>query len=61
MDVACFGEFDEGRAGHEAFDTEGGEGDEVIFVILVYVEEGVAALFDVDGVGERGFGGVVAL
>lgn len=40
---------------------EGGEGDEVGFVVGGYGEEGVADLFDLDGAGEGGFLGVVAL
>ena len=40
---------------------EGGEGDEVGFVVGGYGEEGVPDLFDVDCAGEGGFLGVVAL
>jgi len=41
--------------------VQGGEGDEVGFVVLLECEEGVAELFDVNAAGERGFLGVVAL
>ena len=40
---------------------QGGEGDEVVFVVGVDVEEGVADLFHVDGAREGGLLGVVAL
>lgn len=59
-------EFDVGGAGYEGFDVEGREGDEVGFgdgggIWGGKGEEGVADLFNVDGAGEGGFLGVVAL
>lgn len=39
---------------------QGGQSDEVVFVIGVEVEDGVADLLDVDGAAERGLLGVVA-
>lgn len=47
-DVGAAVEFDEGFAVDETFDVEGGEGDEVGFVVGGYGEEGMSDLFDVD-------------
>ena len=56
-----FVELDEGRAIDQTLDVEGWERDEVVFVIGIEVEDGMADLLDVDGPGEGGFLGVVAL
>ena len=60
-DVCALLELDVWRAGDEAFDVESGEGDEVVLVELVNVEDGVTNLLDVDGSTERGLLGVVSL
>ena len=60
-DVAAFVQFDEGGAGDQAFDVEGWERDEVVFVVVVDVQDGVADLADVDCCAEGGFLRVVAL
>lgn len=60
-DVGAIVELDEGLAVDEAFDVEGGEGDEVGFVVRGEGVDGVADLFDVNRAGDRGFLGVVAL
>jgi len=44
LDVGDAIELDEGRAGYEAFDVEGWKGDEVVFVVLVDVEDCVSDL-----------------
>jgi hypothetical protein len=44
LDVGGAVELDVGGAGYEAFDVEGGEGDEVVFVVLVDVQDCVADL-----------------
>ena len=59
--VGAVVELDEGFAIYETFDVEGGEGDEVGFVIGSYGEEGVADLFDVDCAREGGFLSIVTL
>ena len=58
--MCAFAEFDGGGTGEETFDVEGREGEEVGFIEFGKVEEGVAGLGDVDGVGEGGFGRGVA-
>ena len=47
-DVGTAVEFDERFAVDETFDVEGGERDEVGFIIGGYSEEGMPDLFDVD-------------
>jgi hypothetical protein len=49
------------RAGDETLDVKSGEGDEVVFVVLVDVENGVTNLLDVDSSTERGLLSVVTL
>lgn len=64
--MSVFFELDVWRAAYQGFDMEGREGDEVGFRFVGGVrgcerEEGMADLFDVDGTGEGGFLGIVAL
>ena len=56
-DVTAFAQLDAGGSSEEAFDVQGRKGDVVGFIILGEVEEGVAGLIYVDGVGEGGFWG----
>ena len=44
----------------EVLDLDGGEGDEVVFVVFVEVHDGVADLLDVDAAVEGNFLGGVA-
>ena len=60
-DVGAIVELDERFAVNKAFDVEGGEGDEVGFVIGSYGKEGVADLFDVDCAREGGFLSIITL
>jgi hypothetical protein len=44
LDVGDTVELDEGRSSYEAFDVERGEGDEVVLIVLVDVEDCVTDL-----------------
>ena len=64
--MGVFFKFDVRGAAYQGFDVEGGKGDEIRFRLAGRVgrcerEEGMADLLDVDGAGEGGFLGVVAL
>ena len=64
--MGVFLEFDIGGTGDQRFDMEGREGDEVSLGLVRGVrwgksKKGVADLFNVDGAGEGGLLGVIAL
>ena len=54
-DVVGAIEFGVGGSGEEVLDLDGGEGDEVVFVVFVEVHDGVADLLDVDAAVEGDF------
>lgn len=54
-------ELDVRRTGDKTLDVQGREGNEVVLVVFVDVEDGVTDLLDVDSSAERGLLSVVSL
>jgi hypothetical protein len=60
-DMSLAVELDEWVAVNQAFNVQGWDGDEVVFVVSIQMKEGVAYLFDLDCARKGGFLSVVTL
>jgi len=60
-DVGALLKLNVGRTGDETLDVECGEGNQVVLVVLVDMENSVTNLLDVDGSTERGLLSIVTL